>query len=105
MLLLNFSVEPCKFSVDTVIKYYEHMIQGDHFNLTSVSESSIQTILKATKVSKTAGLDNLSGCFLKDGAKFLYKPISDLCTLSISSKKFTDSCKVAKLNPLVPDVH
>ena len=36
------------------------MIQGDHFNLASVSESSILFILKATKVSKTVGLDNLS---------------------------------------------
>ena len=44
------------------------MIQGDHFNLASVSKSSILTILKATKVSKTATLDNLSGHFLKDGA-------------------------------------
>ena len=55
------------------------MIQGCHFNLTSVSENSILTILKATQVSKAAGLDNLSGCFLKDGAKFLAKPISYLC--------------------------
>ena len=36
------------------------------------------TILKATQISKTAGIDNLSGRFLKDGAKFLSKPISDL---------------------------
>ena len=46
------------------------MIPGDYFNLASVSEKSILTILKATQVSKAAGIDNLSGCFLKDGAKF-----------------------------------
>ena len=76
------------------------MIQGDHFNLASVSENSILTILKATKVSKAAGLDNLSGRFLKDEAKFLSKPISDLCNLSITSEKFPESCKVTKLKPL-----
>ena len=91
---------PNKYSIDTVIKYYEHVIQGCHFNLTSVSENSILTILKATQVSKAAGLDNLSGRFLKDGAKFLAKPISDLCNLSITTKKFPDLCKVAKLKPL-----
>ena len=76
------------------------MIQSCHFNLTSVSENSILTILKATQVSKAAGLDNLSGRFLKQGAKVLAKPISDLCNLSINSEKFLDLCKIAKLKPL-----
>ena len=68
--------------------------------MTSVLENSILTILKATQVSKAAGIDNLSGCFLKDGAKVLSKPISDLCNLSIISEKFPDPSKVAKLKPL-----
>ena len=89
-----------KYSINTVIKYYEHMIQGSHFNLASVSENSILTILKSCQVSKAAGLDGLSGHFLKDGAKFLAKPISDLWNLSINSEKFPDSYKVAKLRPL-----
>ena len=76
------------------------MIQGSHFKLASVSENSILTILKSTQISKAAGLDGLSGPFLKDGAKFLAKPISDLCNLSIKSEKFPDSCKVAKVRPL-----
>ena len=88
-----------KYSINSVIKYYEHMILGDYFHLASVSENSILTILKATQVSKAAGIDNLSGRFLKDGAKVLSKPISDLCNLSITSKKFLDPCKVAKFKP------
>ena len=77
------------------------MIQGNHFNhfkyFNHFNKVIILTILKATEVSKTAGLDNLSGHFLKDGAKFLS---SDLCNLSITSEKFLDSCKVAKLKSL-----
>ena len=38
--------------------------------------------------------------FLKDGAKILTKAISDLCSLSISSKKLPDLCKVAKVKPI-----
>ena len=53
---------PKKYSINTVIKYYEHVIQGYHFNLPSVSKNSILTTLKATQVSKAAGLDSLSGC-------------------------------------------
>ena len=76
------------------------MIQGCHFNLTSVSENSVLTILNATQVLKAAGLENPFGRFLKDGAKFLAKPISDLCNLSVNSEKFPDLCKVVKLKPL-----
>ena len=73
------------------------MIQGSHFNLASVSKNSSLTFLKSTQFSKAAGLERLSGCFLKDGAKLLAKPISDLCNLSINSEKFSDLCKLAKL--------
>ena len=43
---------PKKYASNTVIKYYEHMIQGDHFSLASLSKNAILTILKATQVSK-----------------------------------------------------
>ena len=66
-----------KYSINSVIKYYEHLIQGNHFNLASFSKSSILTILKATQVLKAAGLDNLSGCFVKGDPNFSSKPISD----------------------------
>ena len=62
-----------KISLWCILKYYEHMIQGGHSNFASVFEISILTILKATQVSKAAGLDNLPGRFLKDRAKFLSK--------------------------------
>ena len=91
---------PNKYSINTLSKYYELMIKSSHFTLASVSENSILTILKSTQVSKAAVLDSLSGHFPKDGAKFLAKPISDLCNLSINSDKFPDLCKVGKLKPL-----
>ena len=78
-----------KYSINSVITYYEHMILRDYFHLASVSKNSALTILKATQVSKAAGIDNLSGRSLKDG-----------CNLSITSEKFPDPCKVAKLKPL-----
>ena len=62
---------PNKYSTSSIIKYYEHMIHGDPFNL-----ASILTILKTTQVSKAAGPGNLSERFLMDGAKLLSKPSS-----------------------------
>ena len=89
-----------KYSINSVIKYYEHMILGDYFHLASVSENIILTTLKATQVSKAAGIEDLSGLFLKDGAQALSKPISDLCNLTVTSETFPDPYKVAKLKPL-----
>ena len=84
---------PNKYSIGTVFKYYQHIIQGDHFNLASVSKSSILTILKVNKVLNAAGQGNLSGRFLKDGTEFLTKPIDDLCNLPITSEKFPTLAK------------
>ena len=74
-----------KYSINTVIKYYKHMILREYFHLESVLENSVLTILKRTQVSKATGIDNLSGRFLKGGAKVLSKPINDLCNLLITS--------------------
>ena len=75
-----------KFTLNTVFQNYKDIIQSDSFNLATVSENTILTVVKNTKVSKAAGLD-LSGRFLKDGAKVLVKPIS------IISRKFPRSVK------------
>ena len=45
---------------------------------------------------KAAGINNLSGKFLKDGANILAKPISKIYNLSI----FPIDCHVVKLKPL-----
>ena len=79
-----------KCCIKTIIKYYEHIIQG---SLPSVSKISILNILKSTQFSKAAGFDSLFGCFLKDGAKVLAKLISDLGNLSINPEKFPVFCK------------
>ena len=89
-----------KFSLNTVFLHYKGIIQSNSFNLATVPENTILTIFKNTKVSKAAGLDNLSDRFLKDGAKVLTKPITDLCNFSITSGKISGSCKLAKLKPI-----
>ena len=99
-LLKKLSKPPNKFTLNSVFQHYKGIIQSDSFNLVTVSENTILTVLKNTKVSKAAGLDNLSGRFLKDGAKVLAKRIADICNLSITSGKFPDSCKLAKLKPI-----
>ena len=56
--------------------------------------------MKGLNLSKAAGIDNLSGKFLKDTAHVLARPISQLCNLSIKLNSFPRSCKIAKVKPL-----
>ena len=95
---------PNKFTFNTVFQHYKGFIETDAFNLVTVSESSILNNLKNTNVSKAAGLDNLSGHFLKDGAEVLAKAITDLYNLSITSGKFPDSSNISKLKPIYKSV-
>ena len=57
--------------------------------------------MKDLNLSEAAGIDNLSGKFLKDGADILVRPIlQQLCNLSIKLDSFPRSCKIAKVKPL-----
>ena len=37
---------------------------------------------------------------MKDGAKILSKPISDILNISIKLSKFPEKCKIAKIKPI-----
>ena len=56
--------------------------------------------MKDLNPSKAAGLDDLSGKFLKDGADILARPIPQICNLSIKLDSFPRSCKIAKVKLL-----
>ena len=60
----------------------------------------MQKISEDINPTKSAGLDKLTGKFLRDGASVLAAPISDLCNLSISLSVFPDDCKITKLKPI-----
>ena len=66
----------------------------------SITEGYLFNILKDVEVTKTPEIDQTSGKFLKDGARILAKPISELCNLSMTLGSFPDACKIAKVKPL-----
>ena len=74
----KFSILPNKYTFNSVIQYYRHSIQTGAFYLTYTMEVDIEKILRSTNVRKAAGIDDLSGRFLKDGSRVLSKPISRL---------------------------
>ena len=52
-------------------------------------------ILKDLNPYKAAGIDNLSGKFLKNSTHVLGQPKPKLCNLSIKVNSFPRSCKIA----------
>ena len=51
-----------------VCDYWEKLSLSDNFELVSIMEGYMFNILKNVDVTKAAGIDKISGKFLKDGA-------------------------------------
>ena len=89
-----------KFGIEAVKKYYKNMnLEEKSFSFQPTKHVDILKLLEDIKISKSAGIDNLAGKFLKEGASVLASPTTDLCNLSISLSSFPDDCKIAKLKP------
>ena len=92
---------PNKYGKDAVKKYYENLnLVGKSFSFEPVAHTSVLKLLQQLNPHKSAGIDNLTGKFLKEGAPVLASPITNLINLSISLSSFPDDCKIAKLKPL-----
>ena len=65
-----------------------------------MSEETVLKLLKVMDENKTAGLDNLSGKFLKGRAIVLAEPVSQICNLFMKYSIFPSDCKIVKSKPL-----
>ena len=63
----------------------------------SITEGYLFNVLKNVEVTKAAGLDQISGKFLKDEARILAKPLSELCNLFMALGSFPDAFKIATI--------
>ena len=66
-----------KFDIEAVKDYYNDMFELSHnkLNFQTVQPNTISNLLKSCNVNKAAGIDNISGRFLKDGADVLGIPL------------------------------
>ena len=85
-----------KYNLESIFLYNSNLAIPEVFYI-----KSNEKINGKIEISKAAGIDKLSGRFLKDGTEILSKPISEICNLSISHGIFPDACKVAKLKPVL----
>ena len=99
-LLKNLPNSRNKFDINSVHQYYKNVELKDNFNLNLTTEKKISEVLQFIGISKRAGIYNIPGRFLKDGANILAKPIAKICNTSISSGLFPSDCKIANLKSL-----
>ena len=99
-LLEKLPIAPNRFNKNSVSEYYKNFNLTNKFQFSHISTQTVHDILKNLDITKSAGIDNVSATFLKDGAEILASPIAQLCNLSVSTSSFPDSCKTAKLFPL-----
>ena len=82
-LLKNLPNSPNKYDINSVHHYYKN--KKDNFNLNLTTEIKVLKVLQFTDISKAAGIDKISGRFLKDSANVLAKPLAKIRNISISS--------------------
>ena len=98
-LFLKLPKPPNNFEIESVNNYYKKHSLKEKLIYTDIQSDKVFKILKNFDEIKASGLDELSGIFLKDGAKLLITPIATLCNLLISCWTFPDACKIAKFKP------
>ena len=96
-LLAKLPKSPNRYTIKFVSDYYKKLSLSENFNLYATTEGYLFNILKNVEVTKAARIDQISGKLIKDGARILAKPISELCNLSMTLEGFPDACKIAKV--------
>ena len=99
-LVSKLPAAPNKFNKSKVANYYKNAESTNRLTFGHIARETILKILMNIDTAKSAGIDNLNGRFLKDGAEILASPIAQLCNLYITTSSFSDCCKTAKLKPL-----
>ena len=70
---IEFTDGPGKYNIKSVFQYYSKFITEKPFHLSDTSEEKVFKIMQNIDILKAAGIGNLSGRFLKDGAEILAK--------------------------------
>ena len=84
-----------KFGDKSVEDYYSDMFNLNPKKLTfqTIQTRYISDLIKNCDINNAAGVDDVPGRFLKNGADILTIPITQICNLSIKFSLFPKDCK------------
>ena len=91
--MLKLPKSPNNFGIQSVKKYYKKYNLNEKLLFSKIESDNLFKILKKFGESKSPGIDDLSGIFLKDCASLLATPITQLCNLPISPVDFLTPAK------------
>ena len=96
--LANLPPSSLRFGLHSVWQYYEKSLKYPNckFTFNFVSKETVLKLLQDLDENKAAGLDDLSGKFLKNRVTVLGKPVSQIFNLSIKYSIFPFDCEIAK---------
>ena len=77
-LVTKLSIPPKRFDIESVKVFYSNKLGLSEglFSFKPIQEETVSKILQSLDIEKSAGIDNISGRFLKDGAEFLSRPLT-----------------------------
>ena len=90
-------ISPNVFDMNTTKAYYDQYNIESTLKLEMADPIFITDLLSKTNTSKAAGIDKLSGTFIKDGASCFGELLTKIINFSIKFSVFPDPCKIAKL--------
>ena len=93
---------PNKFTCQATKNYYAKPscnVSND-FEFSNISEEDVKKILLSLDTSKAAGIDQMPGKCLRDGAEVLTLLLGNIINLSIKLSIFPEECKIAKLKSI-----
>ena len=75
-------------------------MKDSNFCLKNTESSRVLKLLKGLNVSKATGIDKISNRILKKAAPIIYRSLTDIFNLFISSSVFPSEWKMAKVAPI-----
>ena len=87
-------------TLKTTMNKWRHKDDLPKFKLSQVNATEVLKIIKSLGNNTAYGHDRIDAMAIKDAAMILYQPLTHLVNLSMSTSKFANSWKIARVIPL-----
>ena len=93
--MVKLSQLPNQYTFNFVSDYYRKHAISENFKFILTAEDTLFKLLENMEVKKAVRTDQISRKFLKDGTQILRKSFSELRSLSMALRSFSNACKIA----------
>ena len=93
--MVKLSQLPNQYTFNFVSDYYRKHAISENFKFILTAEDTLFKLLENMEVKKAVRTDQISRKFLKDGTQILRKSFTELHSLSMALRGFSNACKIA----------